>query len=563
MNKESALAILGLHGDENQDGVTQIYGERLASVQEQLVSAQSEVERNAHGAKLAELSQAYEMVTGTGRYATSNSNSNEATGTVLRSGTLLLPPSDPAFVRMEPGAVIAERLEIGALLGEGGMGCVYAARDRLKGEDVAIKVLRQSLQFSAAAKDRFLAEAKVSCNLSHPNIVRVHDVGISGGSYYLTMERLKGHTLRQLMDQYRREKRAFRIAEVTDIARQLIDALRYAHRYIIHRDIKPENIWLAEDGTVKLMDFGIARAFSNSEMTQTGMMLGTAYYMSPEQRADSKNIDWRSDQYAVGVVLYELLAGTLPTGAVQPIEKVRRDLPERYADALMRAMAPLPKKRFKSFDEMLVEIQAPKPFRLARLVLLGAVFATAFASWTDPGWILKLPAVTTALKAELAAASARFAESLRPPHVGGADGSTPVKPPLPEETPSVASTSPEPEVVPELVPEPMPEAAESEPAELEPGILESAVSESAGFESAALEPAASEPAALEPAALESEGPLQTPAQSNTDANAISDGIDTQRDQCIAQCERDNCADKTPPSDELCLAELTNCRKACE
>lgn len=575
MNKEAALAILGLCGDENRASVTRTYGERLAFVQEQLVSAQSEAERNAHGAKLAELSQAYELVTGTGRYA----NSNEAATTVMRSGTALLPPpSGSAFVRMETGAVIADRLEIGGLLGEGGMGRVYAARDRLKGEDVAIKVLRQDLQFSIAAKDRFLAEAKVSCNLSHPNIVRVHDVGSSGGTYYLSMERLKGHTLRQQMDQYRKKNRAFRIAEVTDIAHQLIDALRYAHRYIIHRDIKPENIWLAEDGTVKLMDFGIARAYSNSQMTQTGMMLGTAYYMSPEQRAGSKKIDWRTDQYALGVVLYELFTGTLPTGAVQPIEEIRRDLPKRYADALMRAMAPLPKKRFQSFNEMLAQIQVPrsKPFRFARLVLIGAALAAAFVAWNDQSWILKPSAVATVLKAELAAASARVAGSLDPAYAGGATGSTPVKPPLPEETPSVAAALPEPELVPESEPEP----AEAKPAELEPE----------AFESAALEPAALEPATLEPVALESEAPLQIPAQSNAEAisatslleasqqgeaNATTQsssgssslsaggGIDTRRNQCIAQCARDDCDDKARESDEVCLNKLRNCRESCE
>ena len=536
MNKEAALAILRLQGNENRDSVARAYGERLAFVQEQLVSAQSEMERSAHGAKLAELSQAYELITGTGRYA----NSNEA-ATVMRSGTQLLPaPSAPALVHMEPGAVIADRIEIGGLLGEGGMGCVYGARDRLKGEDVAIKVLRQDLQFSTAAKDRFLAEAKVSCSLSHPNIVRVHDVGISGGSYYLSMERLKGHTLRQKMDQYRKKTRAFRIAEVTDIARQLIDALRYAHRYIIHRDIKPENIWLAEDGTVKLMDFGIARVFSNSQMTQTGMMLGTAYYMSPEQRAGSKKIDWRTDQYALGVVLYELFTGTLPTGAVQPIEKIRRDLPKRYADALMRAMAPLPDKRFPSFDEMLEEILAPRPkrFRFARVVLIGAALVAAFVTANEHGWIAKVSAVAMALKSEFAAASARVAAA-------GA-GSTPVMPPVPEETPSVAAASPEPTLVPE---------SELEPAELKPAELETV----------ALESAALEPIALETVALESGAPLQMQAQSNPDAIsatllsdagqqaeanattqlpseppvAAADGIDTRRNQCIAQCERDD------------------------
>lgn len=544
MNKEAALAILQLQGNENRASVARAYGEQLALVQEQLVSAETEAERNAHGARLAELSQAYELITGTGRYATSN----EA-ATVLRSGTEVLPASyAPPLAHMEPGAVIADRIEIGGLLGEGGMGCVYAARDRLKGEDVAIKVLREDLQFSMEAKDRFLSEAKVSCSLSHPNIVRVHDVGVTGGAYYLSMERLKGHTLRQHMDQYRKKNRAFRLAEVTDIARQLIDALRYANRYIIHRDIKPENIWLAEDGTVKLMDFGIARAFSNSQMTQTGMMLGTAYYMSPEQRAGSKKIDWRTDQYALGVVLYELFTGTLPTGAVQPIEKLRRDLPKRYADALMRAMAPLPQKRFASFDEMLAEIQAPRPksFRFTRLVIIWAALAAAFVAANDRGWIMTLSAAATALKTELWAAGALVTGNS--PSSAGVASSTPAVSPPPEETRAAAAVVTEPMLVPE---------SESMPAE-----LTSAQMQPAALESAA-QPVALESIALSPGASESGAPSQTPAQSSPDVisaalvsevspqaetNAItaaasgsplpeSSGIGTRRDQCIAECER--------------------------
>ena len=254
-------------------------------------------------------------MTQTGRY-TNAPAANDSSATVMRTGTEIAAhtPQLETLVRMEPGAVLSSRLEIGQLLGQGGMGNVYAARDRLKDEDVAIKVLRQDLLFSTAAKERFLAEAKVSCSLSHPNIVRVHDVGVSGNYYYFSMERLKGHNLRQRIEAYHRENREFSIEEVTDIARQLIDALRYAHRYIVHRDIKPENIWLAEDGTVKLMDFGIARAYSSSHMTQTGMTLGTAYYMAPEQRVAAKDVDWRADQYALGVVFYELLAGTSADG---------------------------------------------------------------------------------------------------------------------------------------------------------------------------------------------------------------------------------------------------------
>ncbi len=163
---------------------------------------------------------------------------------------------------------------------------------------------------------------------------------------------------------------------MTDIARQLIDALRYAHRYIVHRDVKPENIWIAEDGTVKLMDFGIARAYTSSQLTQTGMTLGTAYYMAPEQRLTAKETDWRADQYSLGVVLYELLAGSVPMGSVNPNVMIRPGLPKRFSLALMKAMSAKPDERWSSLDLMLAELTAPSskaPKTAVVVVLLGAL----------------------------------------------------------------------------------------------------------------------------------------------------------------------------------------------
>jgi serine/threonine protein kinase len=511
MNKEAALASLGLQGNEDHATVARVYGERLAVVQERLVSAQTDGDRSTQGAKLAELSEAYEYITASGRYTNPDPNA-----TAMRSATMVTPvPSGNTFVRMEPGAVIADRLEIGNLLGQGGMGNVYAARDRLKEEDVAIKVLRQDLQFSIAAKDRFLAEAKVSCSLSHPNIVRVHDVGISGGLYYFSMERLKGHTLRQRMEAYRQNNRVFSVAEVTDISRQLIDALRYAHRYIVHRDIKPENIWLAEDGTVKLMDFGIARAFANSQLTQTGMALGTAYYMSPEQRIGSKEVDWRTDQYALGVVLYELFAGTLPTGAVQPIENLRRDLPKSYGAALMRAMAVMPEDRFQSLNELLAQIEAPPPkkFRYGSVLLIGAGLAAAAA-----GAFVIVSNQNRAPKPEVVAA-AQPAKSTTTPAAGstqssgatGTDGSTPVEPPPPEATPSVATALPEPE--------------KSTPAP-----------EQSAADAISAMPLPAEAPAPKPQRVAKATPSESAPSSSSSAGG---GFDARRKQCISQCERDD------------------------
>ena len=383
MDRTAALAHLGLTGNEDPGGVTLAYGARLAKVQEQLVSAQTEADRIDSQTKLSELVEAFELVTSTGRYT--RVRSEDPGATVMRTAEEIA-ASTPRFpqtaVRMETGVVLSDRIELGEMLGSGGMGNVYAARDRLKDEDIAIKVLRQDLIFSSAAKERFLAEAKMSCSLSHPNIVRVHDVGVSGGHYYFSMERLRGHTLRHRIEAYQREHRAFSIAEVTDIARQLIDALRYAHRFIVHRDLKPENIWLAEDGTVKLMDFGIARAYSSSQLTQTGMTLGTAYYMAPEQRLTAKEADWRADQYSLGIVLYELLVGSVPMGAVKPLQSLRRDLPSRFALGLMRAISPKPDDRWNSLDELLAEMQAPAsrtPKTAVAVVLIGSLLLAAGA----------------------------------------------------------------------------------------------------------------------------------------------------------------------------------------
>jgi serine/threonine protein kinase len=447
MDKNAALAHLGLTGDEDPGQVTKAYSAHLATVQERLVSAQTEADRINSQTQLSQLVEAFELVTATGRYT--KVRADEAGATVVRTAeeiaaTEAIPGG--TSVRMEPGAVLSGRIELGELLGSGGMGNVYAARDRLKDEDVAIKVLRQDLIFSSAAKERFLAEAKMSCSLSHPNIVRVHDVGVSGNHYYFSMERLRGQTLRQRLEAYHRDNKQFSLAEVTDVARQLIDALRYAHRYIVHRDVKPENIWLAEDGTVKLMDFGIARAYSSVQLTQTGMTLGTAYYMAPEQRLTAKEADWRADQYSLGVVLYELLSGSVPIGAVKPLPTVRRDVSNRYAQALMRAMAPKPDDRWTSLNEMLAELQAPAsraPKTAVAVVLLGSVLVAVGAGAVYFGGFRNLlsPQASSAGAAKGAAASSTAAVQAN--GNGTSSSGSSVEPPAgpPSEPPTETATA--------------------------------------------------------------------------------------------------------------------------
>jgi hypothetical protein len=510
MNKSAALEKLGLTGTEDSAGVMRAYGHQLATAQEKLVSAQTEADRSQHQTKISELVEAYEYLTESGRYT--KAPADDASATMMRSeGQGAGGGKHDTFVRMEPGAVISSRLEIGALLGSGGMGNVYAARDRLKDEDVAIKVLRQDLLFSTAAKERFLAEAKVSCNLSHPNIVRVYDVGLSNGHYYFSMERLKGHTLRQRIEAYEVEKRDFSVAEVTDIARQLMDALRYAHRFIVHRDLKPENIWLAEDGTVKLMDFGIARAYSNSQLTQTGMTLGTAYYMAPEQRAAAKEVDWRADQYALGVVLYEMLAGTIPMGAVKALEKVRRDLPVPYAQALMRAMSPKPEDRWPSLNDLAAQMEAPvrKPLSAAAMVLIGVGLAASAAAGIyfvkERDTVVQTKTQTEASGETVAASdSLKQAGTVQTTEASG------------EMSAATGDSSGSPPVDP-------PAASESQAVQSPPVEMANATVSADSVAKAALVAASAEQAAAPPIQVASAGT----------------GRNSRRQECVSQCERDD------------------------
>src|SRR6266513_1619979 len=207
-------------------------------------------------------------------------------------------------------AALAGRYAIERELGAGGMATVYLARDLKHDRDVAVKVLRPELA-AAVGADRFLAEIKTTANLQHPHILPLHDSGEANGSLFYVMPFVQGESLR---DRLVREQQ-LPIDDAVRIAREVADALAYAHEHgVIHRDIKPENI-LLQGGHALVADFGIALAIQQAggqRMTQTGMSLGTPQYMSPEQATGERTIDARSDIYALGTVTYEMLAGEPP-----------------------------------------------------------------------------------------------------------------------------------------------------------------------------------------------------------------------------------------------------------
>ena len=211
---------------------------------------------------------------------------------------------------------LTERYHLASHLARGGMADVYLGQDTLLGRKVAIKVLHAQFSNDEAFVKRFRREAQAAANLANPNIVGVYDWGQAGNTYFIVMELVDGRSLRDVL----RSEGALLPRRAAEIGAEVASALAAAHRAgLVHRDVKPGNILLATDGTVKVTDFGIARAWDDSqELTKTGAVIGTATYFSPEQ-AQGTPADERSDVYSLGVVMYEMLAGRPPFQGDSPV----------------------------------------------------------------------------------------------------------------------------------------------------------------------------------------------------------------------------------------------------
>jgi serine/threonine protein kinase len=245
--------------------------------------------------------------------------------------------------------------EILNLIGRGGMGSVYRARQRSLDRMVAIKTIVED-DGDPAFAERFVREGRALARLSHPNIVTVHDFGVSNGMFFLVMEHIDGVNLRQAID-----ARAFDPADALRIVEQVCNALQYAHaRGVVHRDIKPENILLTEDGTAKIADFGLAKLLDANRqqvtLTATRQIMGTVAYMAPEQIDNSAAVDHRADIYSLGVVFYELLTGHLPLGRFElPSQRVA-GVDQRIDPVVMKTLSRSPGDRFQSASDLRVEV---------------------------------------------------------------------------------------------------------------------------------------------------------------------------------------------------------------
>jgi predicted Ser/Thr protein kinase len=249
----------------------------------------------------------------------------------------------------EKDAPAFPNLEIQSTLGQGGMGVVYKAIQQPLGRTVAVKVLSPQFAADPAFVERFTREAKALAQLSHPNIVSIHDFGVHDGVPYLIMEFVDGTPLRKMMAAGKlTPERAL------EVVPQICDALHYAHsRGVVHRDVKPENVLVDREGRVKIADFGLAKLAEaeQTRITRTNAVMGTPHYMAPEQIENPSSVDHRADIYSLGVIFYEMLTGELPLGRFKaPSERASVD--RRFDPVVLRSLEKEPDDRYQSAGEV-------------------------------------------------------------------------------------------------------------------------------------------------------------------------------------------------------------------
>ena len=293
--------------------------------------------------------------------------------------------------------VIGKRYRLAEKIGTGGMADVYKAHDEVLGRSVAVKIMHAKYASDPAFASRFRQEAQAAANLQSPYIVNIYDWGQDGDTYYIIMEYVRGTDLKSVI----REKGWLPSAEVANIGAQVCAALAIAHGYdIIHRDIKPHNIMVLPDGAIKVMDFGIAAA-GNNDMTESGSVLGTAHYVSPEQ-AQGKPLGATSDLYSLGIVLYEASTGKLPFDADSPVAVALKQVneapvrPTRINPAvdpnleavIGRALTKDPRARYQTAEDMRREL-----LRIARPGAGATTVGGAVGGGAGAGRTSVMPAV--------------------------------------------------------------------------------------------------------------------------------------------------------------------------
>ncbi|HEY1340075.1 MAG TPA: protein kinase [Bryobacteraceae bacterium] len=288
------------------------------------------------------------------------------TGWTMPAGTATAPAA--AMAALAPGSIVGERYEIVALLGEGGMGAVYKAMDHELDRVLALKVIKPQYAKQADVLKRFKRELVLARQITHRNVIRIFDLGLSEGLRFIIMEFVEGRELSSLVE----ERGKLPPEEAVGYVEQICEGLRVAHAEgVVHRDLKPSNVMIDPQGRAIIMDFGIARALDTATLTNTGALIGTPVYMSPEQ-AKGDTLDARSDLYTLGIIFYELLTGTVPFKAdnlmTMLLKRCQEDakstieidasIPLRLNEIVMKLLARDPAKRYQTAQALLDDLRA-------------------------------------------------------------------------------------------------------------------------------------------------------------------------------------------------------------
>ena len=318
------------------------------------------------------------------------------------SGVVPLPPDPAELAKHFP------QLEIVELLGQGGMGVVYKARQRGLDRLVALKILSSSLGKDASFAQRFALEARSLARLNHPNIVSVYDFGQAADFYYFIMEYVDGTNLRQMI-----HGKKLTPEEALAIVPRICEALQFAHEEgIVHRDIKPENILMDKKGRVKIADFGLAKllgkARADYQLTAPQTVMGTPHYMAPEQLERPLEVDHRADIYSLGVVFYEMLTGELPLGRFAlPSTKAQIDV--RLDDVVLRSLENKPERRYQHASDLKTQLESI----CGMLDKLPPNLRTAFGyEYRSKATLFGLPLVHVAAGIDVATGKRRIAKGI-------------------------------------------------------------------------------------------------------------------------------------------------------
>lgn len=358
MDRSEALEKLGLPENCSDADIEVLYRRHISEIQSLLDTADSEASRQKYERMRDEIEHAHDVLVPLRNVQSASAVATGGSNNVVHISNRPLNEAEPSAPIRKPrnlgiqlGSMIAGRFEILEALSERRLSSVYRAYDKQNSREVAIKLFYPRLLARTEDRECFLREANILCRLSHPHCIDTIDVGTDGTFHYLVMELFRGVTLRERMEERFSRKGTFSVMEMLAIIRPILEVLEVLHVYTYCGDLRPENILVNEKGEVKLLLGSVARMLHATDRS-SGTMMKSAYYRAPEQLNGQQKIDHRVDQYAVAVLVHELLTGSVPVGRISSLDEVCNDIDAELAQAISRAMTPHVEGRFPTLQEL-------------------------------------------------------------------------------------------------------------------------------------------------------------------------------------------------------------------